>query len=116
MTLPQNILTKSSLPYFEGVKLDDFLDGMDFYQVQDEFYPVFGIPGTLIEGEKPDFKPGNGDELLICTPVSFSYSSLDYFKIKDSIWELYYEDRYRGYLFQVIPIIDDITQLKFLCY
>ena len=38
--------------------------------------------------------------------------SLEPFKLKDIIWESYYEDKYRGYLYQIISLESDQVKLK----
>lgn len=118
MILPNDVLIKSTLPYFSDVEFDSMVDGIDFYQ-EDLFYPNFGIPGNLSRTEEGEetFIPGvNPSYLLVCTLIPFSFVSTDYFKIEGRIWEHYHEDRHRGYLFQIIPYTDDISSIKFVCY
>lgn len=41
---------------------------------------------------------------LYITGIPKDSLDLDEFKIKDALWSSYYEDNYRGYLFQIAPL------------
>ena len=44
---------------------------------------------------------GENPHILLITGIPKSTKTLDWYRIKKAIWSSYYEDSYRGYLFQI---------------
>lgn len=68
-----------------------------------KFLPDYYIPGKVVDlctMDIGDLTPGETSFLFI-TGIP-KRKSLDDYRIKEVIWSSYYEDAYRGYLFQLI--------------
>lgn len=67
------------------------------------FLPDYYIPGRMIDPSTMDIgdlSPGETSFLFI-TGIP-KRKSLDPYRLKDVVWSSFYEDTYRGYLFQLI--------------
>lgn len=62
--------------------------------------PDYIIIGNL-QGNIFNIKTGYNIHYLLITGIPKGVKTLDWYRVKDSIWSSYYEDNYRGYLFQV---------------
>ena len=72
------------------------------------------LPDYFIFGDISDIStmnmPGK-TKILYITGIPKFASRLEDYRLKDAIWSSYYEDKYRGYLFQVLNA-DTLVQLK----
>lgn len=66
--------------------------------------PNLAITGTLdIISKTFDVSPIEAKHTLLITKVPLG-KNLQEYKFKDILWSSYYQDQYRGYLFQIIPV------------
>ena len=87
-------------------------DGIPFTNLDPNF------PDYFILGEVSDISTMKLDpvdlgktKILYITGIPKQAPSLDEFKLNNTLWSSYYEDGYRGYLFQLISI-NSLVELK----
>lgn len=101
---------KSKIDFtFDGNRIDSKTligdIGMPFNSKgHDPFLPDYFIMGDISDLSTMELIISNPNKfkVLYVTGIPKNVRDIGVFKLKDVIWESYYEDRYRGYLFQVL--------------
>lgn len=96
-----------------GFKLED-RKGIKFNSIN-KYLPDYYVPLYIKNIPKVNIALPNDkgfyNRILLITGIPKG-KSLEPFKLKDIIWESYYEDKYRGYLYQIISLESDNVKLK----
>ena len=96
-----------------GFKLED-RKGIKFNSIN-KYLPDYYVPLYIKNIPKVNIALPNDkgfyNRILLITGIPTG-KSLEPFKLKDIIWESYYEDKYRGYLYQIISLESDQVKLK----
>lgn len=72
-------------------------------------YPDYVIIGNFDGKDIFDIKLGTNNHALLITGIPKGAKTLDWYRVKEAIWSSYYEDNYRGYLFQVQDATKKVT-------
>lgn len=72
--------------------------------MMDTHYPDYFIIGDITDISTMELVPKDDkySHILFITGIPKSAKRLDDYKLKNIIWSSYYEDNYRGYLFQIV--------------
>lgn len=96
-----------------GFKLED-RKGIKFNSIN-KYLPDYYVPLYIKNIPKVNIALPNDkvfyNRILLITGIPKG-KSLEPFKLKNIIWESYYEDKYRGYLYQIISLESDQVKLK----
>nr|DAU11052.1 MAG TPA: hypothetical protein [Caudoviricetes sp.] len=95
-----------------GFKLED-RKGIKFNSIN-KYLPDYYVPLYIKDIPKVNILPNDKvfyNKILLITGIPKG-KSLEPFKLKNIIWESYYEDMYRGYLYQIISLESDKVKLK----
>lgn len=70
----------------------------------DRYFPDYFITGTVSDISTLELIPNDMDKakVLLITGIPKNAPSLDKYRMKEVTWSSYYEDDYRGYLFQIV--------------
>lgn len=96
-----------------GELAKDFTDwqgipmGSHIYKAPDYFIEGHFFPDTNSWELEPE--ESLDIQRLYITGIHKDFPNLDEFKIGDAFWSSYYEDNYRGYLFQITPLAIRMT-------
>lgn len=87
---PETVVDFIGVPYPKTPKTQDY-----------PTLPDFMVIGTFDNIKTFDMRTGYNTHYLLITGIPKGTKTLDWYRVKKAIWSSYYEDSYRGYLFQI---------------
>ena len=72
-------------------------------------FPDYVVIGNFDGNDIFNIQVGEIPHMLLITGIPKGAKTFDWYRVKEAIWSSYYEDNYRGYLFQVQDATKKVT-------